>query len=1119
MLVLVRASCLAIFLLAARSAGAIAAPSAWGVQGQGEGVESTPAAEDGELGELRVGLEAARGAREAGDHDGTRSRILETVDVALGRLERRQDAAILSFLGELGLFAQVAGELRASERVARAVLSALERTLPADHADLLRWRGNLSATLHALGDLDGARVLREAVLAGFERTLPADHPNTLRARRSLAETLRALGDLAGARVLQEAALAGAERTMPEDHPDLLAARGGLAATLRELGDLAGARVLQVAVLAARERTLPEGHPQLLWSRTNLAATLASLGDLVGARAIEEAVLKAWERTVPEGHPDLLRAQNNLAATLFVLGDLAGAEALLTAVLAARERTLPEDHPDLLGARGNLAATKLALSDFAGARVLQEEVLEACEQALPDGHPQVLQVQQNLATTLRFLGDFDGARVLQAAVLEARERTLSEDHPDLLGARGNLAATLQEIGNLSDARMLQEAVLAGCERTLPHDHPDLLWARANLARTLAEQVAQGTAGENGEGRTSEMDENRGRLVELTSAISSSLASNARMAVLSGSAREAEERLAQLDSSLSLTLSLALGSSALEGLVEQREEVFLAAEKSRGAALAVAALTRGAREAAEYDTLRAELRRASEDLAQSGAGAQEFHAARNRRERAERELVALALEWGGEARALLEFDLQALANRLGNRAAAVSIRGYTRWKLEIEESSDGTGAERVRDSQERSLCAFVALGAGPGEAARLELVDLGSLAAIEEAVRGWRLSIAVDSERGLGLEGAGDDAARDTGSRLARAVWAPLVPHLADAERVIVALDDVLHLVPLDALPWGEGDGRIGERWRIETRVALWEVLAPRSPVFAGGALVALGGASFNSAPQGMGEAELAALDEAEAASGVQVAMASHLRGGAWERGFAPLTYTGPEARGVAALFEEVHEDAGRALVLERRKASRAALEAAAPRARWLHVATHGWFAPESIRSWSDRDTDGASARGPVHVGANEVVRGMSPMLLCGLALAGANQPADMCGRVPGLMTAEELSTLDLARCELAVLSACDTNVGERRAGQGVASLQRALHMAGAKSVVTSLWKVPDGATAELMLDFYRRLWVEGKSKQQALWEAKLRLRDALDERGAPLYTTRDWAAWVLTGEQE
>src|SRR5262249_44844662 len=147
------------------------------------------------------------------------------------------------------------------------------------------------------------------------------------------------------------------------------------------------------------------------------------------------------------------------------------------------------------------------------------------------------------------------------------------------------------------------------------------------------------------------------------------------------------------------------------------------------------------------------------------------------------------------------------------------------------------------------------------------------------------------------------------------------------------------------------------------------------------------------------------------------------------------------------------------------------------------------------------------------------RGMAPMLLSGVALAGANLPADRTGRIPGLVTAEELAALDLSSCELAVLSACDTNVGVRRGGQGVASLQRALHQAGARSVIAWIWKVPDEATKELMVDFYRRMWVEKKPKSRALWEAKMKLRGTKGEAGSPRYSLRDWAGWVLTGDPD
>ena len=75
------------------------------------------------------------------------------------------------------------------------------------------------------------------------------------------------------------------------------------------------------------------------------------------------------------------------------------------------------------------------------------------------------------------------------------------------------------------------------------------------------------------------------------------------------------------------------------------------------------------------------------------------------------------------------------------------------------------------------------------------------------------------------------------------------------------------------------------------------------------------------------------------------------------------------------------------------------------------------------------------------------------------------------------------------------------------------------MAGARSVITSLWKVPDEATAELMSELYRRLWVLDEPKHRALWGAKMRLRAAVDDAGSPRYSTRDWAGWVLTGEPD
>jgi CHAT domain-containing protein len=131
----------------------------------------------------------------------------------------------------------------------------------------------------------------------------------------------------------------------------------------------------------------------------------------------------------------------------------------------------------------------------------------------------------------------------------------------------------------------------------------------------------------------------------------------------------------------------------------------------------------------------------------------------------------------------------------------------------------------------------------------------------------------------------------------------------------------------------------------------------------------------------------------------------------------------------------------------------------------------------------------------------------------LALAGAQTFLDG-GQPPpeaedGLLTAEDVSGLDLLATELVVLSACETGLGEVRTGEGVFGLQRAFILAGAKTLVMSLWSVPDEPTRELMEDFYQRV-LSGRPRAAALREAQLALRAKYPD---PYY----WGAFVCLGD--
>jgi len=96
----------------------------------------------------------------------------------------------------------------------------------------------------------------------------------------------------------------------------------------------------------------------------------------------------------------------------------------------------------------------------------------------------------------------------------------------------------------------------------------------------------------------------------------------------------------------------------------------------------------------------------------------------------------------------------------------------------------------------------------------------------------------------------------------------------------------------------------------------------------------------------------------------------------------------------------------------------------------------------------------------------------------------------------------------------VLSACETGLGEVVAGEGVFGLRRALQVAGADSVLMSMWSVPDKETQELMALFYQK-WLAGKNKHEALREAELEMRARVKSRygeDRPQY----WGAFVLVG---
>jgi CHAT domain-containing protein len=350
------------------------------------------------------------------------------------------------------------------------------------------------------------------------------------------------------------------------------------------------------------------------------------------------------------------------------------------------------------------------------------------------------------------------------------------------------------------------------------------------------------------------------------------------------------------------------------------------------------------------------------------------------------------------------------------------------------------------------------------------DLGSAEEIENLVDEFRTA-------------AGDPASSDVRLRaaaLSRRILEPLRAHIDRARHLLLSPDGALNLVPMAAL-LDEGARYLVERYEISYLTSGRDLLrVANSEVTPSSNAVVMGNVDYG-----------VPLRTAQSTSPVQSIQERSEELDRSGLNFRSLPGTALEVAAINLLLrpEGVRVFAGE-------QASEANLKRVhGPRI--LHLATHGFF-------FSDQELRKAMSGRPSDVIAE------NPLLRSGLAFAGANQRRSGLSD-DGILTALEASRLDLHGTELVVLSACETGVGEVRAGVGITGLRRGLMLAGARAQISSLWKVADLPTKELMVGFYQRL-VKGDGPSAALRRAQ---REMLGQpaQSHPYY----WAGFVSIGD--
>jgi MYXO-CTERM domain-containing protein len=843
---------------------------------------------------------------------------------------------------------------------------------------------------------------------------------------------------------------------------------------RALVELEGARVLAEALSGP--------------SSGRVANVLGTIGTTYGymgnyPKAIEmfERSLAIWAR-LPDGGLTPLVMTNNLGQTLSEYGEYGRALEQFKISLAGFKQLLGERHAYVGSVLLNTAVVLGMLGNTTEARELVREALAILDAATP-GAPTVANAAGILAGYEDDAGDAAAAQALHERSITINQKLRGPANRITGEALGALGGFYLRHGKLAEADAQLVAALDAITRSETPNHPSAFETRSLLGQVrwlrgrgdaealLRDALREGEAA---------LGPDHPRLVATL---------NRLAAVLAASDRESEALLFRQRSiqirSRELALRLAIGSE------RQKLEAFQLVDAELRTVISQL-VRRFKTDAASRVALDLVLRRKGRVL---DAMSQQLQAVRARLDDGHRELLdqldatraylsALTIKGPAGDRARYDAKRAELAARLDDLEAKLGAAGSALVRDrddgldEVQRAlPEGTALVelvRYRDTDVQATTSAAEVGAARYIAFVLHQsgppawVDLGDATVIEDAVAAMRRSLGDPSSQ---------DVPRTTRA-LDQLVMHRVRPLLRDVRSVFVAPDGSLNLVPFGVLRDERGrylvedfqftylnTGR--DLVRLERRVP------PRQPA------LLVGAPEFGRAVAG-----------------------GATRAADFRVQFTPLPGTATELTDLARLMPAARSLRGRDATEERVKAI------AGPAI--LHVASHGFFlADEEIRPGS---------RGLVRVssaGAPSIVE--NPLLRSGLALAGANGgPAwgDADSSVvqeDGILTALEVSGLDLRGTQLVVLSACDTGVGDVRNGNGVFGLRRALVTAGAETQVMSLWKVDDGATHELMISYYRAL-VGGRGRSEALRDAQ-RAIARQPGRAHPYF----WGSFIVSGD--
>lgn len=927
-------------------------------------------------------------------------------------------------------------------------------------------------------DYDQAESLWKRALAIREQAFDPEHVDVARALHNLATLYDDQGRYTESEPLHERALAIREKVLGAHHPDVAVSLINIGNLYYDKGKYRQAIRLHKRALAIFEKAFGPEHPNVASSVHNLADLYFEQGKYGEAEPLYQRALGISEQEFGPDHPYVGISLNNLANLYYEQGKYPQAEPRYRRALSIFEGALGPDHPFVGYCLNGLGDLYHRQERYAEAEDFFERARGVTEKTLGSDHPETAYSLNKLADVYRDQGRYSEAEPLLSRSLEIFQKSVGPDHPDVGMGLNNLANLYRDQGKYPKAGPLYTQALETLEKTLGREHPKVALCLESFSyyyRLIGDLEKSLETGK----RAFEIRKKNFQVGSAVMSEKDALTYSQFMRKSANNLLSAYFDLNSDDEELDYTAADVMFSTkgqASEAIfVRAREMIMLdqlgaLADSLRYARTLLSKLY--VEGTAEEDPLvhRERLDRASQD-----------------KERLESTLARNSTGFRNLQDAL-DIDAEKVADILGllpMNAMLVEYMKYDYFSLDPEEN--------VAHYLAITLNSF-------GE---ILVRDLGEASSTDSLIDQYRAHV-------LTVSTAADPPSivdRVDYQRISQAlyekIWKPIEVQISGEDLVFIAPDGGLNIMSFAGLMNQDGEYLI-EKLPIHYLSSGRDLLRLKDEARSATGLFALGDPDYDATPM----ARLSGSEAAPESTSELTYQATHNVRSACEelRGttLSQLPGTKVEVERIAESWSSTSQEP--TTICFGLGASEEAFKRDAPGNRVVHLATHGYFLEGRCQpTTTQRGFDSEVG----YIGEN-------PLLLSGLFFTGANlqgEGADELGVEDGILTAEEVTAMNLDGTELAVLSACETALGEVKDGEGVYGLRRAFQMAGARTVISALWPVSDKETAEMMSQLYES---SRKSLPEIMREIQLQKINDLRENKQADHPF-SWGAFIALGD--